>query len=157
MYTTKVPNIVTVLLVTVYFSICNHKAQVFHQGLVKGIFGQLQVEFLLYLLENSSGAFLAFLLGLGKHQYIVHVYHKPSFSNHVSKCRVHKSLECWRRVALPKEHYQRFIKAIRGFERRLPLVTFLISDILYPHWTSILEKYLAPFSLPIMVEIKGRG
>ena len=132
----------------VYFSILDYKPQVLHLHLVKGAFGQLEVEVLfLHLLKSTFGSFLAFLPHFSKHKDIICVDDEPSFSNHISEGGVHENMECWRGFALSEEHHQWFIQAIRSDEHSLPLVPFFDSDIVVPSLDIHLGEVFGSFQL----------
>ena len=83
-------------------------------------------------IEYLLGLLLAFFLGFGEYQDIVHVDDELSFCDHISKGRVHESLEGQWQVTLSKEHDQRFINTVRCDECSFPFVSFFDSDVVIP-------------------------
>ena len=70
---------------------------------------------------------------------------------------IHHDLERRWTVAQPEKHNQWFEESSVCSERSLPLISFFHPDIVEPHRTSSLVKYLAPLSLLMSLEMRGRG
>ena len=65
----------------------------------------------------------------GENKEVVHVYNKPSFSDHVLERVVHESLECSWGVGKPKEHNSWFKESFVGNESSFPLVAVFDMDV----------------------------
>ncbi|KAF8237668.1 hypothetical protein L208DRAFT_1245904, partial [Tricholoma matsutake] len=74
-------------------------------------------------LQYPPCPFLVFILILGEYQDVIHVNHKPSFSNHVAEDLVHHCLE---------EHHHWLKQPSVRLEGCLPLISILDSDVVIP-------------------------
>ena len=63
---------------------------------------------------------------------VVHVYHQPSFCDHVLEGVIHESLEGGRGIAQAKEHDHGFKETFMSDESSLPLISFLDANIVIP-------------------------
>ena len=88
---------------------------------------------------------------------VMHVYNEPSFSNHVSKGVIYKSLQDGRRVGESEEHDGGFKEFFVGDESSLPLVTIFNVDIVVPPTNIKFREDLSILEFVNKVGNQGKG